>query len=112
MSEIMEKSSQPDNSAPPPEIGRAEIEPVLESLSRTIAELVEDFRSHMHDAKRVLEPRMHGSGENCIRPSKLSNPTETLKYRVLDNLTFIRFNPDKSVDWARDLKRPVDHEHA
>jgi hypothetical protein len=61
----------------------------------------------MHDAERVLKPRVHGAGIDLVGPGKLANPPQALKRRVRENLPFPIVESDEAMDGAADLEYAV-----
>jgi hypothetical protein len=46
---------------------------------------------------------MHCAGVNEVGPSKLPDPPQSLKCRLLDNIPFPVVNLNEAVDWAANL---------
>lgn len=109
MSQIVKQCAEPHDPAPPIEISAVQVEAGSEHWLSAAAELIEQLGCHMHDTERVLEPRMHGTGEDRVRPAELADPPEALEGRVLDDLPLLRPDLHETVDRTGDLQRLIGH---
>ena len=107
MSNIVQKSREPNQTSMPRYPSVLITELTFQRLSAALHNAIVQGCCHMHHAEGMLEPCVHRGRIDLISPCKLSDPSKPLERRLRNDIALPIIESNKPIDRATNFQ----HEH-